>query len=219
MVSVVIPCYIKNDKLFGLTMRCISAARYKTNIPFKTIIVETTTNYLSDEADIHVYEKERTNATKSINRGFRCTDSQYVVLLTNDVIVGDGWLEALLKPFEVKPDCGASTLASTQFNHRKHDKIEEGIWGSVFMVRKQDAWFDEGFVNSWDDSDMWMRIYSQGLRMYRNFNCVVEHEPGQTHYGDPNHQRNFDKNRDYFVDKWKDCGLELYNVLTQGLVV
>lgn len=218
-INVVIPCLIKTQKHLAMTINCINRAKEMTNISYKTIIVETCTNYLVDYADIYIYEKERTNATKSINRGFLCCDSDYTVLLTNDVEVQSGWLEALIEPFGKYADCGITTLASTQFGHQKEAKIEEGIWGSVFMIPTEYAYFDENYVNSWDDSDLWMQMYTRGYKMYRNFNCVVKHEPGQTHYSDPSHNENYHKNMAYFTEKWKDSKLPLYQILTKGYVV
>lgn len=218
-IDVVVPVLIKESKHLAMSLKCLSRAREFTNIKYNTIIVETGSNYLSDHADIHIYERNKTNATKSINRGFFCCDSEYTVLLTNDVMVNEGWLEALLEPFEKFEDCGVTTLASDQFGHPKRNKIEEGIWGSVFMIPTEYAQFDDNYVNSWDDSDLWMQMYSQGYKMYRNFNCVVNHTPGQTHYSDSSHNDNYERNRAYFTEKWKDSKLPLYQILTKGYVV
>ena len=175
-ISVVIPALVSDDKKLCLTAKCLESAK-QTSLDHETIIVETCTDYFKDSCDVHIYEKEKTTATKSINRGLRAANKKYVVLLTNDVILSPGWLECLLDCFTKHPDCGLSTLATTQFNHVKQDKISEGIWFSVAMFKHQDAYFDENFVNSWDDTDFIMRHYLKGLKMYRNYNCVVDHTP------------------------------------------
>jgi len=218
-ISVIVPVYAYNEKLTFMTAKCIESAKAYTNIEFELIIVETCSNYFSEYADIHIYEKNRTTSTISINRAFSCCKSDYVVLLTNDVMVSEGWLEALIEPFNKFDDCGVSTLASNQFNHKKENRTEEGIWGSVFMVPQKYAKFDGNYINSWEDSDLWMQVYSRGYKMYRNFKCVVEHNPGQTHYQDPQHQVNYENNRSYFTNKWKDSKLPLYQILTKGYVV
>lgn len=218
-INVVVPVYIREDRHLAMSLRCLSRAKEMTRLPYKTIIVETCSNYLTDHADIHIYEKERTTADKSINRGFFACDSKYTVLLTNDVMVNEGWLEALLEPFDKYEDCGVSTLGSDQFGHTKKNKIEEGIWGSVFMLPSEYAQFDENYINSWEDSDLWMQIYTRGYKMYRNFNCIVSHNPGQTVYKDPMTQENWQRNRAYFIEKWKDSKLPLYRILTDGDIV
>lgn len=219
LVNVVVPVYIRENKHLAMSLKCLSRAKEMTQVPYKTIIVETCSNYLVDHADIHIYERNRTTADKSINRGFFSCDSQFTVLLTNDVMVNEGWLEALLKPFDMYEDCGITTLASDQFGHSKRDKIEEGIWGSVFCIPSEYAQFDENYVNSWEDSDLWMQMYTRGYKMYRNFNCVVSHNPGQTVYEDKMTQDNYEKNRAYFIEKWKDSKLPLYGILTDGYIV
>lgn len=218
-ISVVIPIYAYENRHVFMTTKCIEAAKSNTYVDFETIIVETGSNNFSDYADIYIYEKYRTTADISINRGFNCAKSDYVVLLTNDVIVSEGWLESLIEPFDKFIDCGASTLASNQFGHKKDNKIEEGIWGSVFMIPKKYASFDENYINSWEDSDLWMQIYSNGLKMYRNFDCVVYHSPGQTVYNDKMTQDNWESNKKYFINKWKDSNLSLYTSLVEGHVI
>lgn len=218
-ISVIVPALLTNNQQIGMSVKCMELAKSKTNVPFKTIIVETCSDYLKDYADIHIYEKEKTNATKSINRALRLADSEYIVLLTNDVYVEDNWLECLIDCFK-KEDCGLATLASTQFNHVKHDNIDEGIWFSLAMFKRQDEYFDEGYVNSWDDTDFIMRHYIRGLKMYRNYNCVVEHLVGKTQYGKSDHEHNYQKNEIRFKEKFKDYkNHRMYRILTEGTIV
>lgn len=220
MISVVIPTLITNNNQREMTLRCIEAAKRKTKVPFETVIVETGTNEFSAYADIHIWERNKTTATKSMNRGFRCTSGSYAALLTNDVIVDENWLEHLIQPFEQFPDCGISTLACDQLGLEKKDEISEGIWFGCALMPKEDAWFDELFVGSWDDSDLIMRAYLKNRKMYRNFRSVVHHKPGQTHYADPKHQENFLKNREYFIQKhmqFKES--RIFQILVGGLII
>ena len=152
-ISVILPTLIRNDNQLGLTIQCIERARNCTKLPFEFVIVETETNYLQEYADIYVYEKSKSKSTRSLNRGFAVAGGDAFVLLTNDVLVYDGWLEALCEPFELD-DCGISTLGTTQFGHIKQDAIDEGIWCSVAMFPKKYTPWDENYKNSWDDTDM-----------------------------------------------------------------
>jgi len=102
----------------------------------------------------------------------------------------------------------------------KQDKIEEGIWFSVAMIPKEEAWLDENYVNSWDDSDIVMRTYLKGKHMLRNLKSVVEHRIGMTHYEKPDHMANFMKNRDYFIQKYKGHEqTRIYEILVGGRVI
>jgi hypothetical protein len=219
MISVVIPTLIRSDEQHETTLQCILAAKTNTQIPFELIIVETETNLLNHLCDIHVQEKKRTSSTRSLNRGMFCAKSDKVVILTNDVIVDENWLEHLLEPFSIS-DCGLSTLATDQFNHRKLNLINEGIWFGLAMIPKEEAWFDENYKNSWDDSDIIMRTYLKGKVMYRNYKSVVHHKIGMTLYSNPDHEALFEKNKAYFQKKYEaHQNHRMYRILTKGLIV
>jgi len=210
------PVLIREQKQLAMTLKCIELARTKTKLPFQLIIVETESNYLTDHADIHIYEKERVNPAKSHNRGWKVADGEYIVLLTNDVYVDDNWLELLLDCFIIK-NCGAATLATTQFGHQKEDKIEEGNWWSLMMTTRkifdEVGYYDERFMAAFEDSDLLLRMYEKGYKMYRNFGCVVDHLIGATLYNEPNHDDKYVYGRKLFNEKHKDCKLDLFQRL------
>ena len=199
-----------------MTNRCIKTARETTKIPFELIIVETGSDYFGDLADVYIQEKEHTKTTISINRALRASNRNWKVLLTNDVFVKDGWLECLLDCFKI-PDCGIATLASSQFNHQKQNKIEEGIWFSLAMIPqyifKKVGYLDEQYPGVFDDTDLILRIYQAGYKEYINFNCIVDHTPGSTVYVMDGHKENYRKGREIFNYKFKDCGLPIFEKL------
>jgi GT2 family glycosyltransferase len=87
-------------------------------------------------------------------------------------------------------------------------------------MKKEDAWFDERFMSTWADTDLITRLYLTGKKMYRNFNCVVEHKPGQTEYKKPDHQSNFEANKERYKEKYKDhSDSQIYRVFTEGWIV
>lgn len=218
-ISVVIPTLISSKEQLEMTSLCLSS-KQKTCIDHETIIVETESDHLIDYADIYIHEKKRTTCTKSINRGFLCASGDYVVLLTNDVILSENWLECLVDCFKKRKDCGLATLATKQLHHCKENKIDEGIWFSVAMMPSNKAWFDENYVNSWDDTDLVMQTYIDGFKMYRNYNCVVDHYVGATEYLKKDHHKNYVKNEKYFKKKYKDYqNHPMYKTLTTGVVV
>jgi hypothetical protein len=214
-ITVVVPVYITKPEQVAMTNRCILLANQKTNIPFKLTIVESKSRVMTHQpCDLYIHEREAENSTKSMNRAFACVDTDYTILLTNDVYVSDGWIESLIEPFDMFGDCGVSTLASTQFNHAKNNVIEpDGIWFSVAMWKTCGKAFDEKFKNVWDDTDFTMKQYLAGKRSYRNHSCVVEHLIGQTQYIRTDHQTNFDNGRRLFIEKYKSCGHPMFNKL------
>lgn len=215
-VSVIVPALVRSTQQIVMTINCIKMAREKTKIPFELIVVETLTDYFDDLADVHIYEKEKTTTTISINRGLRASNKNWKVLLTNDVFVKDDWLECLIDCFKIE-DCGASTLASSQFNHQKENKIEEGNWWSVVMMPQHMfnvvGYFDESYPGVFDDTDLLLKIYLAGYKMYRNFNCVVNHTPGSTVYAEEGHREAYRAGRKLFNERYKNCKLPIFEKL------
>jgi glycosyltransferase involved in cell wall biosynthesis len=207
-ISVIVPVYIGRNEHLPMSVKCIETARQKTKLPYELIIVETGSDYLKDYADIHIYEKTRTDSIKSVNRGLKIAVGDYIVVLTNDVFVNDNWLECLKDCFKI-PDCGISTLASTESKSKQEDKIIEGIWFPLTMTPRwlfdKIGYYDEGYIRYWADTDFILNTYVAGYKMYRNFNCVVEHDPGTTLYNEPDHKASLIFSRNRFNEKYKDC--------------
>ena len=216
-IDVIVPVLVNFPEQVKMTLDCVRIARETTKVPFNLVVVETFTNHFKDLADVYVWEKEKTTATISINRGLKVSNAPWKVLLTNDVFVKDGWLEALVECFNTKKDCGVSTLASSQFKHQRDNRIEEGNWWSVVMVPQyvldKIGYFDERFKGVWDDTDLLMRIYVAGYKMYRNFNVVVDHLIGATHYKNPNHSANYNYGQVLFYEKHRGCNIPIFNTL------
>jgi len=216
-ISVVIPILVTSIEQVAMTVSCIKTAKETTKMPFEVIIVETLTDYFKDLADVYIWEKEKTYATISVNRALKASNRNWKVILTNDVFVKDGWLEAMFECFKQNKDCGVSTLASTQFNHIKSFKIEEGNWWSVVLLPQgmldKIGYLDENFRGVWDDTDMLMRIYRAGYKMYRNFSVVVDHLIGESHYDNPHHLENYQHGEKLFYEKHKGCGLPIFDKL------
>lgn len=205
-VSVVLPVYIAKEKNITDTLRCITLLRTRTKIPFELVIVETCSKNFINMADIFIYEKNRTCPNRSVNRGFEVCRSDYVVFVGNDVFVEDGWLEALIEPFEgvrKKEDCGISTLGNSEHNDVKEDRIEEGIYFSICMVKKEFAKFDEFYKFVFDDTDLIFSIYASGKKSYKNFNCIVKHSPHTTLGAFGGDRVEYERSREYFKNKWK----------------
>jgi GT2 family glycosyltransferase len=216
-VSVIVPVLVNSIEQVAMTIRCIKTAKETTKIPFQVVIVETLTDYFKDLSDVYIWEKEKTNATISLNRAYKAANTEWKVLLTNDVFVKDGWLEAMFECFKQKEDCAVSTLASNQFNHNQSFKIEEGNWWSIALIPQwifdKVGYFDEDFRGVWDDTDMLMRIYRSGLKMYRNFSVVVDHLIGESHYDNPKHLENYQHGEKLFYEKHKGCGIPIFDKL------
>jgi GT2 family glycosyltransferase len=65
------------------------------------------------------------------NEAIRATESDYVVLLNNDVEVEPGWLEPLIEELELRPDVGAAQPKLLDRNHRNRFEYAGAAGGYI----------------------------------------------------------------------------------------
>ena len=216
-ISVFIPILLYSDDLKDMTVRCIRQARENTSIPFELILLENKTWEFKDDADIYIHTDDYNHYSRNANicRG-AAYNSDYVVGMGNDAFMPIDWLEALLECYD-KVDCGFATLNSSEHNLPCSNDIIESTGGAVFMesrkfIDKVGDW-DEGYINSFEDADLWIRGLMQGYRVYKNMRVLVEHLGGQTWKCQQSHNDNFNKNRKRFNDKFRGCKYPLFTKL------
>jgi Glycosyl transferase family 2 len=103
LASIIVPLWNQLE----FTRDCVAALKSHTRRPWELIVVDNgstdgTPDYLagvSDMADVPV--TVITNATNrgfpaAVNQGLKAARGEYLVLLNNDVVVTDGWLEQLI---------------------------------------------------------------------------------------------------------------------------
>jgi len=109
LASLIIPCW--NQLAF--TQRCLQSAFRHTRLAFELIVVDNgstdgTGTYLAGVADAaRVPVTVIANTTNqgfpaAINQGLRAARGGYLVLLNNDVVVTDGWLDQLVGLAEMR---------------------------------------------------------------------------------------------------------------------
>ncbi len=87
------------------TKLALESIRAHTTPPYEIIIVdngseEETTSWLRTLEDVRViFNKENRGYAVGNNQGFAAAQGDFVVMLNNDVIVTEGWLDGLLEPF------------------------------------------------------------------------------------------------------------------------
>ena len=103
LTSIIIPCWGQLE----FTRQCLAALKSHTRRPWELIIVDNgstdgTPDYLAGVSDMaNMPVTVITNATNrgfpaAVNQGLKAARGEYLVLLNNDVIVTDGWLEQLI---------------------------------------------------------------------------------------------------------------------------
>ena len=235
-ISVVLPILHKNEDHLHMTWQCLQQLRWKPGCDdIEVIIVETESAMLEPhkdspilDIDKYIHIDKRTRYTTDFNIGCDAAEGDFIVHIGNDVLLREGWANALLRPFELFPDCGVTTLAVVERKTEVHAErcigpgeplefIVEGMYGPIMMFRK--GWLlDEDYIGAASDNDLVMRMYEDGLRAYRNCAVVVEHLDNQTWKDIPD-DANMDEGIALFEERWKGSPWLIYHLMRKGLVM
>ena len=231
-VSVVVPCLTEHDWQVDLTQCVIRIAHHTTQVPFELVICEAVGDYLDgksayvpglDWPEPKYYRNPRKGfANADQNAGMDLATGDIVVLLTNDVFVKPGWLEALLECFKI-PDCGMASLGTSDHKEVPAPFITEGLWCPLMaLLNRPDFKFnDETFPSYWGDSDLVMTVYNKGYRAYRNRRIVCDHlgraTNTETHPSGRAEEIEAAKGR--FIEKHNHSHTLIYRMLMDGLII
>ena len=229
-VSVVIPCLTEQLWHVYMTVACAKIARTTTEMPYELVISEAVgqhfrpeyTNEFGMRIDRYHHNPRKGFANADQNAGMDLATGDIVVLLTNDVFVKPGWLEALLDCFKFQ-DCGMASLGTSDHRETPTDFITEGIWCPLMAFRREPRIrFDaETFPSYWGDYDLVMQVYDHGLRAYRNRRVVVDHLGRATNtsahpLGSP---KEIEEARNRFMQRWGTSHQLIFRILVEGHII
>jgi glycosyltransferase involved in cell wall biosynthesis len=111
LASIIIPCWNQLE----FTRHCIAALRAHTRNAWELIVVDNgstdgTKNYLAGVQDMAtvpvtvVTNVRNLGFPAAINQGLKVASGEYLVLLNNDAVVTDGWLDQLIALANAKTD-------------------------------------------------------------------------------------------------------------------
>ena len=103
LASIIIPCWSQLE----FTRQCICTLRHYTRPPWELIVIDNgstdgTAAYLSGVQDAAavpvtvISNRENRGFPAAINQGLQLARGEYLVLLNNDVVVTDAWLDQLV---------------------------------------------------------------------------------------------------------------------------
>jgi len=115
--------------------------------------------------------------SKACNKGAERSnpESDFLVFLNSDTVVGPGWLEAMVKAYHHSPHTGVVGVWSNEIGGAQsiksqpmsqHSYYTKLIKGVCMMVRREDFFkvggFDEEYKKWYQDDDLSMKFYSFG---------------------------------------------------------
>jgi GT2 family glycosyltransferase len=149
LASVIVPCWNQLE----YTRRCVAALARHTRAPWELIAVDNgstddTAAYLAGVADAAsfrvevVANPENRGFPAACNQGLRAARGDYLVLLNNDAVVADSWLDQLAALAESRPTIG---LAGPMSNYATPPQLVERVpYADLEGMRRFAArWRDE----------------------------------------------------------------------------
>ncbi len=94
------------------TKLTINSIREHTKVPYEIIVIDNassdgTIDYLKAQKDVRgIFNQENIGFPSGCNQGMEISTGEYVVLLNNDVIVSDNWLDGLIECADSMPSIG-----------------------------------------------------------------------------------------------------------------
>jgi GT2 family glycosyltransferase len=212
--SIVVLCY---NGLEETTRPCLESIIKNTPADsYELVVVDNasadgTAEYLKMFAAQHANVKIQLNDTNKgyaggNNDGIKLAQGQYIVLLNNDTLVPEGWLERLIKLFKDQPSVGlVGPVTNSAGNEQRielaglNEKNFEKIAGA-YIDRQKDVWFtteklgffcvamrrallekigylDEKFgIGMFEDDDYCIRAKKAGFTLAVVEDCFVYHK-------------------------------------------
>ncbi len=216
--SIVVLCY---NGLEETTRPCLESIIKNTPADsYELIVVDNasadgTAGYLKTFAAQHTHVRLQLNDTNKgyaggNNDGIKLAQGQYIVLLNNDTLVPEGWLDRLLKLFNEQPGVGLVGPVTNSAGNEQcieldglNEKNFEEI-ASAYVERQKGAWFiteklgffcvamrhtlpekigylDEKFgIGMFEDDDYCVRAMAAGFKLRVALDSFVRHDSGAT---------------------------------------
>ena len=102
------------------TQLALESIRKHTTVPYEIIVVdngsdEVTVSWLREQSDVRVtFNSSNRGFAGGNNQGIAAARGDFLIILNNDVLVTDGWVEGLLAPFGRLPGLGMTAPRSNR---------------------------------------------------------------------------------------------------------
>jgi GT2 family glycosyltransferase len=197
--------YHRTPALLEMGLECINSIPQRADQ--EIIVVDNGSTVRHDwECDTYIRLNKNFGISHGWNLGLKAARGKYLVIIGDDIIVRDGWLECMREAMDM-PDAGMANPRveglpggmGIQENYR---------WpsGACFMLTRNTidkvGYFDEDryFPAQFEDTDYWVRLMGKGLKIYTNFSKTIRHKEGQTDKA-PDISVHFEANKKRFIDR------------------
>lgn len=207
VTSIIIPTF----NGLSLLISCIESIRSYTDVPYEVIVVDNgsrdgTLEYCQKEKLLFISLPTNTGYPKACNLGMLAASGDQILLLNNDVIVSQGWLNTMLSALYSEEQIGIIGPVATHVNgvqqvechysdmnqfqqiagewnvpDRSKWQYAERIVGLCFLFRRElmdtIGMLDERFSpGHYEDDDYCFRARSHGYKLLVCRDVLIHHE-------------------------------------------
>jgi O-antigen biosynthesis protein len=224
MISIVLATLIRKPQHKPMILECLDSIKEHSK-DYELIISDDgsplDTGFLIPYADTYIRRSHAGGCAVGWNMGLRLCHGDFLVVISDDVVVTDGWLDALKLALDKCPNSLVSATAVEKMPRVGGPGIvEERRWfpGCCFMLKRSAldivGYFDEQFAPfNYEDVDYWTRVAKSGHTVARNYNVEVKHKEGQVIHSIENNGSVDSQNRQKYIKKW---GFDPIPVLYDG---
>ena len=217
MITVIIPCYILNQETLDLTKEAIFSLG---EVNLITIDNDSSMGggYLRALSQIYIRNNKNLGYARAVNQGLKLATDSLVAVVNNDTIISPNWQEVVKevlsdpKTYSCHPRMINYTDEFTYGQKTVYKGMERWCTGSFFVVdrSKLQPFYDENFLNSYDDWDMWLRVRKEGFNTAYTDKACYKHHHSFTQKQIPEREENNKRNAEYFKKKHGKYAEELF---------
>lgn len=188
LYSIILLIFHRTPELVEMARDCVASIKNSSD-NYELIIVDNgSTEHYEWEPLCDTYVRLPTNLgiSRGWNTGLKLARGKYMVLLGDDTIVREGWLQGLQEAMDM-PQAG---LANIYVEHLPQGigVVENYKWFShACVMLTQNTIFRVGYYRedlyfpcNFEDHDYITRVMRAGLKCYVNYGISIQHREGQT---------------------------------------
>lgn len=172
---------------------------------------------LREWADLYIRNKTNLGFARAVNQGLRLSGFPAVVA-NNDIRVSPNWAEVTEKILKDDPKAGTIHYRMTLYDEPFRDGThtwetgrERWCTGSFLTIAKE-AYYDENYLNSYDDWDLLTSIRKRGLHTIYTTKASYQHLDSftQKKIVDGERAARNERNREFFKSKHGEYPEDMY---------
>ena len=191
-LSIIIPCYIKNEELLQLTKNAIHSFREADLPDYELILIDDGSpmgsGYLREEADTYILHGKNCGFIKSVNDGLRVARGEYIAVANNDIRVAPNFFEVAKEIFKDKDVLSVHPRMlfyddPIEYGESTYLEGRERWCQSSFFVLNRGLEFPENYKGTggaYEDWRIWALVRQVGFKTAYTTKTCFQHKDSST---------------------------------------